>query len=209
MADFHHWFSLFSQQILQTTLIEWLAVGFGVAEVLLARKNNILLYPTGIISILLSMFLLWRALLYAEMLLNIYYLVMSLYGWLLWKKHKGLPILKISKSSNNDIGIAVLISIGGFILLYLILHHYTNSDVPVFDAFVSSVAWAGMWLLAKRKVENWLFLNVSNFVAVPLLVHKGLFMFAVLTIFLFIIAVLGYRDWKKEVNEGNNHLSLA
>ena len=86
--NFQEWFRLFQQQILHTSIIEWLAVGFGVSEVLLAKKNNIWLYPTGIISILLSMFLLLNVKLYAEMLLSIYYLVMSVYGWMIWKKRK-------------------------------------------------------------------------------------------------------------------------
>ena len=86
--NFQDWFKLFQEQIAHTSFIEWLAVGFGVAEVLLAKKNSIWLYPTGIISILLSMFLLLNVKLYAETLLSIYYLVMSVYGWIIWKKRK-------------------------------------------------------------------------------------------------------------------------
>jgi nicotinamide mononucleotide transporter len=95
------------------------------------------------------------------------------------------------------LGIAIL----GWGFLYIILEHFTDSDVPIMDAFVSSTAWAGMWLLAKRKLENWVWLNVSNLVAIPLLFHKNLAMFALLTVFLFVIAIFGYLDWKKILNQ--------
>lgn len=205
--SFQDWFKLFQEQILNTSLIEWLAVGFGVAEVLLAKKNSIWLYPTGIISILLSMFLLLNVKLYAETLLSIYYLVMSIYGWMIWKKRKLDGESQVSWSGNNELIIAVSISIIGFVLLFLVLRHYTDSDVPLFDAFVSSTAWAGMWLLAKRKIENWIFLNVSNIVAIPLLFHKKLPLMACLTTFLFIVAIFGFFEWKKIINK--NKLSIA
>lgn len=205
--DFQDWFKLFQEQILHTSLIEWLAVGFGVSEVLLAKKNSIWLYPTGIISILLSMFLLLNVKLYAETLLSVYYLVMSVYGWIIWKKRKQDGENQVSWSSNKELTIAVLISVIGFGVLYLVLRHYTDSDVPIFDAFVSSTAWAGMWLLAKRKIENWIFLNISNIVAIPLLFHKKLPLMACLTTFLFIVAIFGFLDWKKIINK--SRLKLA
>ncbi|MCX3263961.1 nicotinamide riboside transporter PnuC [Pedobacter agri] len=195
--NFQEWFRLFQEQILHTSIIEWLAVGFGVSEVLLAKKNNIWLYPTGIVSILLSMYLLLNVKLYAEMLLSIYYLVMSVYGWIIWKKRKQDGENQVAWSTKNEIGIAVLISVLGFGILYFALRNHTDSDVPLLDAFVSSTAWAGMWLLAKRKIENWIFLNISNIVAIPLLFHKKLPLMGCLTIFLFVVAIFGFMDWKK------------
>jgi nicotinamide mononucleotide transporter len=207
--NFQDWFKLFQEQILHTSLIEWLAVGFGVSEVLLAKKNNIWLYPTGIISILLSMFLLLNVKLYAETLLSIYYLVMSVYGWVIWKKRKQDGENQVSWSSNRELTIAILISVIGFGVLYLVLRHYTDSDVPLFDAFVSSTAWAGMWLLAKRKIENWIFLNISNIVAIPLLFHKKLPLMACLTTFLFTVAIFGFLDWKKIINKSRIKLPVS
>lgn len=199
--DFQEWFRLFTAQILHTSLTEWLAVGFGVSEVLLAKRNSIWLYPTGIISILLSMFLLLNVKLYAEMLLSIYYLVMSVYGWVIWKKRKIDGENQVSWCTNNELSIAVLISAVGFFVFYFVLRNHTDSDVPLLDAFVSSTAWAGMWLLAKRKIENWIFLNISNIVAIPLLFHKKLPLMACLTTFLFVVAILGFLDWKKIIGK--------
>lgn len=199
--DFQTWFGLFQAQILATSPIEWLAVGFGVSEVLLAKKNSIWLYPTGIISILLSMFLLLNVKLYAEMLLSIYYLVMSIYGWIIWKKRRQDAENQVSWTNNQELTIAVLISVLGFFILYFVLRNHTDSDVPLLDAFVSSTAWAGMWLLAKRKIENWIFLNISNIVAIPLLFHKKLPLMACLTTFLFIVAIFGFIEWKKIIGK--------
>lgn len=201
--DFQEWFKLFQAQILHTSLIEWLAVGFGISEVLLAKKNSIWLYPTGIISILLSMFLLLNVKLYAEMLLSIYYLIMSVYGWVIWKKRKIDGENQVSWSTNKELTVAVLISVIGFFVFYFVLRNHTDSDVPILDAFVSSTAWAGMWLLAKRKIENWIFLNISNIIAIPLLFHKKLPLMACLTTFLFIVAIFGFIDWKKIIGNRN------
>lgn len=205
--NFQDWFKLFQEQILHTSVIEWLAVGFGVSEVLLAKKNNIWLYPTGIVSILLGMFLLLNVKLYAEMLLSIYYLVMSVYGWMIWKKRKQDGESQVSWSTNRELTIAVLISVVGFFVFYFALRNHTDSDVPLLDAFVSSTAWAGMWLLAKRKIENWIFLNISNIVAIPLLFHKKLPLMACLTTFLFVVAIFGFISWKRII--GKRKLRVA
>jgi nicotinamide mononucleotide transporter len=91
----------------------------------------------------------------------------------------------------------LLIVVVGFVLLSFLLKQYTPSTVPYWDAWVSATAWAGMWLLAKRKIENWILLNVSNAFAIPLLLHKQLPLYAGLTLFLFIVAVFGYIKWNK------------
>jgi nicotinamide mononucleotide transporter len=205
--DLKDWYLIFTQELVQTSLIEWLAVGFGISEVLLAKRNNIWLYPTGIISILLSMYILLNVRLYAETLLNIYYLVMSIYGWMAWKKRGASQVLHVAWSSSKELKIAILISSAGFIILYLVLKHFTDSDVPLWDAFISSTAWAGMWLLARRKIENWVFLNISNAFAIPLLIHKKLPLFALLTSVLFIVAIFGFLDWKRILNKKQLALS--
>jgi len=190
--------NLFVEQIKETTWVQWLAVALGVAEVLLARVNNIWLYPAGILGTALSILLLMEAQLFAESLLNVYYIVMSVYGWIYWVKKRDQPPVKVTWSTKTEWVISLSISLGGWAVLYFLLRYFTPSNVPLWDAFVSSTAWAGMWLLARRKIENWIFLNISNLFAVPLLFYKKLPMFAVLTIFLFIVACFGYFDWKRK-----------
>ena len=194
----HSLINLFIEQIKETTWVQWLAVALGVAEVLLARVNNIWLYPAGILGTALSILLLMEAQLFAESLLNVYYIVMSVYGWIYWVKKRDQPPVKVTWSTQTEWIISLSISLGGWAVLYFLLRYFTPSNVPLWDAFVSSTAWAGMWLLARRKIENWIFLNISNLFAVPLLFYKKLPMFAVLTIFLFIVACFGYFDWKRK-----------
>jgi nicotinamide mononucleotide transporter len=194
-----NWWHLLLQQIGETDWLQWTAVILGVAEVLLAKANNIWLYPTGIAGTLLSIYILLHAQLYAESLLNLYYVVMSVYGWWYWIKKKDLPVVKIAYASKRDWIIVLLMCSVGFVVLAVLLKYCTPSTVPLSDAFVSATAWAGMWLLAKRRIENWILLNISNLIAVPLLFYKQLPMFALLTIFLFIIAVQGYFSWKKQL----------
>lgn len=184
----------------QTSWLEIIAVIFGILQVLLAYKNSIFLYPAGIISTTIFIWLFANPStgLYAEASLNGYYLVMSIYGWVLWSVKKGKKeTIYISKSSGKDYKIAFSIFLIGFIFLFLVLNHFTDSTVPYMDAFVSAAAWAGMWLLAKGKLENWIFLNVSNAVAIPLLFYKGMPLTGLLTLFLFIVAVFGFFNWKR------------
>src|SRR4051794_16155045 len=206
------WLQLLLTELKETSVIEWLGVGFGVAEVLFAKANKIWLYPTGIISVLLSSYVFILSGLYAESLLNIYYLVMSIYGWWRWIKRKNEPALPISWCSKEDWTITTAIVIIGFAVLYFSLSRFTNSTVPFWDAWVSATAWAGMWLLAKRKIENWILLNISNAFAIPLLLYKHLPLYALLTLFLFIIAVQGYFKWKRIIaveSESNSSVAIA
>ena len=202
-----HWITLFEEQIRETTLLQWLAVLLGVAEVLFARVNNIWLYPTGIAGILISIYLLLVVQLYAESALNLYYLVMSVYGWVYWVKKKNEPPVKITWCNGREWVISLTITFVGWLILYLLLKNFTPSNVPVWDAWVSSSAWAGMWLLARRKIENWIFLNVSNLFAIPLLFYKGLPMFAVLTLFLFVVAFWGFFEWRNILKKEKSTIS--
>lgn len=183
--------------LLKTTWPEWLGVFFSIFQVLLARKNNSNNYLFGIAGISLSLYVMFFAKLYAEFTLNLYYLVMSIYGWLYWKFGKRQSETVISETTNQEKLITAGIVIGTFSLFWFFLTHFTDSDVPILDSLVSAFAWAGMWLMARRKIENWILLNVSNIIAIPLLIHKDLYLYAILTAFLFIVAISGYLEWRK------------
>ncbi|MBC7401303.1 MAG: nicotinamide mononucleotide transporter, partial [Mucilaginibacter sp.] len=167
--DAQHIIQLFKEQVQHTTPWEWAAVILGVIEVLLAKVNNILLYPTGIAGTLIGIYILLMAGLYAESALSVYYVVMSVYGWIYWIKKRDEPPVKISWSTRKEWIVTLLIVFVGWAVLYLLLKNFTGSTVPVWDSCVSSTAWAGMWLLARRKLENWILLNISNIFAIPLL----------------------------------------
>lgn len=188
----------FTEQLQQTTITEAVAVFFGIASVVLASRNSVWLYPAGIISTTLYLYIMTSVGLYAEALLNGYYLVMSIYGWVRWGiNREDNNAAAISYCDIKDWVITFSIVILGFSILFVVLSHYTDSDVPMADATVAAFAWAGMWLLAKHKIENWILLNISNAIAVPLLIHKGIPLTALLTVILFIVAISGYIGWRK------------
>lgn len=200
------------QQLTETDWLQWVAVALGVAEVLFAKANKIWLYPAGIAGTLLSIYILFLAGLFAECLLNGYYVIMSVYGWWYWVKKKHLPPVKISYCDRRDWITVLLITGVSFVVLASLLKYGTPmlhkwlipSSVPLWDAWVSATAWAGMWLLAKRKIENWILLNISNAFAIPLLLYKQLPLYAGLTLFLFIVAIAGYIQWRHILRPENN-----
>ncbi len=191
------WLRELGKQLLETPLLHWIGVGCGVIQVLLAKANKVWLYPFGIASTAITLYVLYGAGLYAEILLNLYYLVMSIYGWVYWMRLRGAEPVKATYANRPEWLTAIAIVAVGFPLLCAALIYFTDSTVPVWDAWVTATAWAGMWLLAKRKIENWILLNISNAFAIPLLVHKGLHLYAALTLFLFVVAVFGYIQWRQ------------
>ena len=186
------------QEIKATQSLEWIAALFGVMSVLFAQRNHILLYPSGLISTAIYAYLWSRkeAGLYAEALLNLYYFVMTVYGWWFWQKgtkqKQQVPISTCNRSDQLRVLVIVLLL---WLVLYTLLLQ-TNSTVPIWDSLVSALACAGMWLLAKRKIENWLLLNASNFIAIPLFVYKGYYVTMLLTVILFVVAIFGYLHWR-------------
>lgn len=184
----------------QTSWLERISVLCGIIQVLLSKNNKSSNYLFGIAGILTGMYVLFGAKLYADIALNMYYLIMSIYGYWYWKSNKQVAEQPITTCSNKEWCTVGGIVLGAFIVLFGTLQFITDSDVPVWDAWVSATAWAGMWLLAKRKIENWILLNISNLFAIPLLIHKDLYLFATLTTFLFIVAIFGYVKWKKIIN---------
>jgi len=175
-----------------------------VSEVLLARANHVGLYAAGLISSILSIYSLYTAQLYAECILSMYYVVMSVYGWWFWGKKNG-PAVAVTFADRREWLTVATIALGGWAFFYILLKFiaplylkfFIISNVPAWDSWVTACAWAGTWLLARRKIENWLVLNVSNAFAIPLLIQKQLPLMAVLVLFLFIVACFGYFDWRR------------
>jgi nicotinamide mononucleotide transporter len=205
----YEWLNLLGQQIMLTGIMQWIAVTLAVTEVILAQQNKIGLYPTGIAATTISVFILFEAGLYAESLLNLYYIIMSLYGWWYWIKKKDQPQVKITYCNAREWKIIALIVIMGFGFLSFVLKYFTPSTVPFADAWISATAWAGMWLLAKRKIENWILLNISNLFAIPLLFHKQLPLYALLTLFLFIVAIAGFIKWNRIIRKETGNAVFA
>jgi nicotinamide mononucleotide transporter len=184
---------------------EALAVVFSIISVLCARANSIWVYPTGIAAVLLSIYIFTRSAykLYPDAALNLYYLVMSLYGWYFWvrgSRDKNTPGGKetpVTWCTGRELVTATGIFIVLWVILYLWLSTYRINNVPLMDSFSSAMACAGMWLLAKRKIENWIALLIADAVDIAMFFIKKLILFSGLNIFYVVIAVLGFLAWKK------------
>jgi len=187
--------------IQDTKLLEFIAVIFGIASVLFSRKENILVYPTGIINTVLYTwfcFSWWG--LYAEGSLNFYYTIMSIYGWYIWTRKTNNKTIEITWNSRKDWIVSILFFITCWIVLYLVLKHYTKSNVPLGDSFASATAYTGMWQMTRKKIENWIWWILTNTASIPLYFYKG----AVFTSFQYIVflmlAIVGFIEWKKKIS---------
>lgn len=178
--------------------LEGIAVVFGLASVYYSMKENILVFPTGIVSTLIYVWICLQVKLYADMGINAYYFSMSIFGWYIWTNPKpGKTAVPVTWLSKTGIFQSLSLWIFSYLVLYLVLINFTDSDVPYWDSFTTSSAFVGMWLMAKKKVENWIAWIITDLVSVPLYFYKGL----VLTSFQFlvftILAVLGLIAWVK------------
>ncbi len=199
----------FFNDIQYTRWQEWFSTLTQIASVWYARKNNILVYPTGIIGVLLAAwvyFFIATPPLYADGMLNIYYFAMSVYGWYNWtrKDHFQHDVYAISWCTKNEFRIGIAGCIIGWSVLYVILSTFTNSDTPILDSLVSASALTAMWWMASRKIENWLAWIFSNIVAIPLNFYKGFMLFTLMYVLFLIMALAGYTEWKKIHSSAKN-----
>jgi nicotinamide mononucleotide transporter len=182
---------------------EWVSTVTQIMSVWYAKKNNILVYPVGIIGVALAAYIYFIVAsppLYADGMLNIYYLIMSLYGWYNWRlRDQNDFVYKISKCDSKEWAIGIGALLGMWALLYLLLNHFTDSNTPVLDALVSSSAVIAMWWMTKRKIENWLAYILSNIVAIPLNFYKGFMLFTLMYVLFLVLCILGYREWQEKL----------
>ena len=203
----------FISDIKNTRWQEWVSTVFQIASVWYARKNKVLVYPTGIVGVLLAAyvyFIISSPPLYADALLNIYYFLMSVYGWYNWvQKKESVLVYPISWCSKKEL----IFGIGFFFIfwaiIYLMLIKLTNSNTPVLDSLVSASAITAMWWMAKRKIENWLAWIFSNIVAIPLNFYKGFMLFTLMYILFLAMAWWGLVEWKKIKKQESARLALG
>jgi nicotinamide mononucleotide transporter len=188
------------QNIIHTTWVEIIAVIFGISSVWYARKENILVYPTGIVNVLIYVYLSYKAGLYALMGINVFYFVMSVYGWYSWThKDENKQVLAISWSNLTYHVINVVGLAGSFLLLRYILVRHTDSTVPILDSLTTAIFIVSMWLMARKKVENWIGWIVGDVICIPLYASKGLVFTSVQYVVFLIIAVMGFIEWRRKV----------
>jgi len=192
--------SQFFSELQNTGWPEFIAVVTGIASVIFSRKENILVYPVGMISTGIFVWLYILHGLYADASVNFYYTVMSIIGWYMWsRKTDGKSALRITASSKKDwINSLVFFSIC-WVVLYLLLSRFTDSTVPMADSFTSAAAFTGMWLMNKKKLENWTWWIITNLASIPLNFYKHLVFTSLQYLVFLILAIMGYITWRKKI----------
>jgi nicotinamide mononucleotide transporter len=190
-------FQTLYENLADTSWLEAVAVATGLLSVWFAKKENILVYPVGIINVLIYVYLCFSVKLYADMAINAFYFVMSIYGWIKWSRKTAdkhtRPITWMTKREWiwSVTGLIVF-----FVALVFILKNYTDSNVPIWDALTTSIFIIGMWLMALKKIENWLFWIAGDLISIPLFASKELILSSFqFTVFL-ILAIAGFIAWR-------------
>jgi len=197
--EINEFFQLLVTNLRESSWFEMVAVFFGLLSVWYSKKVNILVYPTGIVNVLIYVYICYYSGLYADMGINVIYFIMSLYGWYHWthpRKDKKLPLVAFSTAREH--AIAVALTLISFVVLAFVLKNYTDSNVPYVDSFTTAMFITGMWLMALKKVENWLYWIIGDIVSVPLYFYKGLVFTSLQFAIFLLIAVLGYLAWRKK-----------
>ena len=188
------------ENILASTWLEAVAVIFGLLSVWLAWKENILVYPTGIISVLIYVYICFTVKLYADMGINAFYFVMSIYGWVKWSRKTGdRPSRPITRASKLEWILSVTGLVLFFLILVYVLKNYTDSNVPIWDALTTAIFIIGMWLMALKKIENWLAWILGDFISIPLFASKGLILTSLQFAIFLALAVAGYLAWNQKI----------
>lgn len=186
---------------------EWVSTATQIMSVYYARKNNILVYPTGIIGVILAAwvyFFIAEPPLYGDGILNLYYFAMSVYGWVNWSKtnENNTETFPVSWCNKQELLTGMLAFTLSWLAIYLLLINLTDSNTPILDSLVSSSALTAMWWMAKRKIENWLMWIFSNIVAIPLNFYKGFMLFTLMYLLFLIMAMQGYYEWRGMQEKG-------
>lgn len=184
-------------------VLELVAVFFGFLSVWYAKRDNILVYPTGIISTAIFVYILAIYGLLGDMMINGYYFAMSIYGWYIWTRKVDAthytPITKATKIENKQ---SIYIFIATLIFVFAVYEFFDkwNSWTAYVDTLTTAIFFVGMWLMAKKKLENWIYWIVGDIISIPLYLYKGLVFTSFQYLLFTIIAIYGYRAWKKSLN---------
>ena len=196
-------FQQYSQYSNVDISLELIAVFFGLLSVWFSKNNNVLVYPTGIINTSIFVYLLVKWELLGDMIINVYYFLMSIYGWYYWTRkshnHEYTPITKIKEA---DIKIILIIIISSTLFVSYLYSFFDKWSglVSYIDILTTAIFFVGMWLMARRKIESWFFWILGDVISVPLYFVKGLAFSSFQYLIFTLIAVAGYYKWKSIYN---------
>jgi nicotinamide mononucleotide transporter len=181
--------------------LDFLGLIFGLLTVLLLIRENIWTWPAGIIYVLISLVVFWKSKLYADVILHIIYFFLNIYGWYFWIFGRRMEDsdLKITTQRANDRWIMVFIAATGSITTGILFQTYTDASLPFWDSAIAGFSLAGIWLTAKKKIENWFYWFFVDITATGVYAFKGLYFYALLYGVYIILAAIGYWEWRKKM----------
>ena len=196
-------FEQYSQYQTKDIVLEIIAVVFGLLSVWYSKNNNILVFPTGMISTAIFIYLLYKWVLLGDMMINAYYFLMSIYGWFIWTRKENNSVTPISRVTNNEKKIGIIIFLSSLVFVYLIYVYFDKwgTITSYVDNITTAIFFVGMWLMAKRKIENWIFWIIADIISIPLYFYKGLTFTSLQYLIFTFIAIAGYYSWKKILNK--------
>jgi len=189
--------------------LEAIAFVFGILSVWYAKNKNILVYPTGIICTVITVYLLYINEYFGDMMMNFYYSVMSIYGWWNWSRKKDNKyVVPISRTTSKEKLVGVLLFVITMVVTYSVYRIYDyEMQIPNYiDVLTSGIFFTAMWYMANKKLENWTLWIIADIITIPLYAYRGLGMLSLQYLIFTILAIQGYIQWKKTLN---NNLQTA
>ena len=186
-------------------VLEFLAFWFGIISVVFAKKQNILVYPTGIICTIITMYLMYKVSLLGHILVNLLYTIISFFGWWNWSRRENNDlVVKVSKFTSNDLTKSLLIFF--FIVFVAYFAHdffATNFEgqIKELDILTSGIFVTAMWLMANKKLENWILWIIGNVITIPLYLSSDKIILSIQYIIFTILAIQAYIEWKKSLSK--------
>lgn len=200
----------FIEGLTGTTPLEYLGVVAGIVSVWLSRKENIWVYPVGLVNTLIYVYLSFKGSLFGEASVNVFYTIMSVYGWVVWAQRdkQKKPVLHITYSSKKEWAWQIAFFAGCYLAMYVALTYLKNAfnqgTIPMADAFASATAYTGMWMMTRKKVESWYWWILTNISSIPLYFVKGYVFTSFLFLVLLIMAFWGLAEWKQRAAASAN-----
>ena len=196
-------FGQYSEYTLTHTLLELFAVTMNIFSVIYAKRNSILVYPTGLIGTGIFVYILYNFSLLGDMIINFYFVLMSIYGWYYWSQKKDGEVLhNVSRTSTKEYYFILMLGLTSLLSIYFIYNFYDKWDswTAYVDTITTAIFFIAMYLMARRKVESWIFWIIGDLITIPLYFYKGLTISSIQYLIFLILAILGYISWKKILN---------
>lgn len=200
---FEFFFSQYSGYNTTDIVLEIIAVVFGFLSVWYSKQNKIWVFPTGMISTFIFVYLLFKWELLGDMMINGYYFIMSVYGWYVWtRKVDATHVTPISKTTIKEKYISFGIFLATLVFVHVVYQTFDKwtSWVAYIDTLTTAIFFVGMWLMARRKLENWIFWIIGDIISVPLYFYKGFTFTSFQYLGFTVIAIFGYLAWKKNLS---------